>query len=662
MKWIHNDILDILHRVKDLLRIERKMRSDRVSIEPGRGGGGIGNPKSETRPWKPLPNIRKFKIEIQLKDWLLLLFGFEKRYSPSLELYPWLNGKANKYVDYMFKRLRRQVELKMYDEAFVTFNLLLNSSAYRILSFNYVARGWYKNMNWKVCKKVLKSVKSLCKTKAIRIDFKRVYLETANKIRPLGVPTLPWRVYLHMLNNLIVQWRLVSEGSSQHGYLPKRGLITAWEALFSKINSCPHIFEADFKGFFDNVKHSAIKEELKLMGFPHLGIRFLIRLNKALVELDPEQEDLIKEPTRNILFHVDGDINEDSDIREELESLIAYEDGENFEYTLWTPEYFGASVLTGTSADEYRRANKEEGVPQGAATSCSLSTLVLRYLERTQDLILYADDILLFPSSGEVNPLEEGCLNSKERGITAHDAKSGWVKRNNVWLKDLKFVGFTYSPPSKWDLNWDTVGIPSILFLLIDFLTVGFPLWSLVWLLILMKGEKTRCREIFRASTRKGATLEFTHRESFLAYLNNARTLLLNSSAGGVLGGQNLREWLQSRSVKWLKLLNPTKLLFDAHMTKYKAPKYIPHISLTGWFFSRMQLGSWYHSIEQDFRLKWHSTSWISVWWPTYRLKHGLKPSELTTFTASSFACHGLLEFAKSSKSRRTKIRRVFNK
>lgn len=39
-----------------------------------------------------------------------------------------------------------------------------------------------------------------------------------------------------------------------------------------------------------------------------------------------------------------------------------------------------------------------------------------------------------------------------------------------------------------------------------------------------------RSRERFVADTRKGATLEFTDRESFLIYLDNARDYLLDGS------------------------------------------------------------------------------------------------------------------------------------
>lgn len=48
MQFISKDILSILLRIKDLLRIERKMREDRVYVEPGLGGGNLD--RDEPRP------------------------------------------------------------------------------------------------------------------------------------------------------------------------------------------------------------------------------------------------------------------------------------------------------------------------------------------------------------------------------------------------------------------------------------------------------------------------------------------------------------------------------------------------------------------------------------------------------------------------------------
>jgi hypothetical protein len=75
--------------------------------------------------------------------------------------------------------------------------------------------------------KEIKGIKTLIRSRSTRISYKRVYLDEVTKLRPLGVPTVEWRVYLHMYNNLITEWRRQSETGRQHGYLPGLGVLTA---------------------------------------------------------------------------------------------------------------------------------------------------------------------------------------------------------------------------------------------------------------------------------------------------------------------------------------------------------------------------------------------------------------------------------------------------
>jgi len=206
------------------------------------------------RPWHLLPSIKGFRIELSPYDWLLELFDIKKRFPNKMEFKTWKNDKANLYIDYMFRRLSQEVRLGKYPKAVDTIWQLMNSSAYQVSALNHVLENWHRKLTYKQVKWVIKDVKRLVKSRSTALKYKRVYLDEKNKIRPLGVPAISWRIYLHMYNNCIVEWRLVTEGQKQHGYLPKRGVITAWFKLASKLNQ-PNIYEADFKGFFDNVTH-----------------------------------------------------------------------------------------------------------------------------------------------------------------------------------------------------------------------------------------------------------------------------------------------------------------------------------------------------------------------------------------------------------------------
>lgn len=81
---------------------------------------------------------------------------------------------------------------------------------------------------------------------------------------------------------------MISERGQQHGYLPGLGVITAWERLTELLDR-PNLFEADFKGFFDNVTHDGIADILRRdLSFPDKEIEFLKALNSSIVQLPRE--------------------------------------------------------------------------------------------------------------------------------------------------------------------------------------------------------------------------------------------------------------------------------------------------------------------------------------------------------------------------------------
>lgn len=67
---------------------------------------------------------------------------------------------------------------------------------------------------------------------------------------------------------------------------------------------------------------------------------------------------------------------------------------------------------------------KEKGVPQGAATSCSLSTINLHKLlvEESKNSVGYADDGLIFPSDPNIDPVKY--LEERTGGVEVNETKS----------------------------------------------------------------------------------------------------------------------------------------------------------------------------------------------------------------------------------------------
>jgi len=149
------------------------------------------------------------------------------------------------------------------------------------------------------------------------------------------------------------------------------------------------------------------------------------------------------------------------------------------------------------------------GVPQGAPTSCSTSVLALKKLERAYpQSVFYADDGLI---SCDNKPQ----ITDLQSGIEENEAKSGWVKRNGVFLRPLRFLGFTYEDQPYMD-PLSKVAIVVMAFL-VDGILGTFLALTLSTMLFLWSLPQWRPR--IRASTRKGATLEFDEPRAFLAWL-----------------------------------------------------------------------------------------------------------------------------------------------
>lgn len=66
---------------------------------------------------------------------------------------------------------------------------------------------------------------------------------------------------------------------------------------------------------------------------------------------------------------------------------------------------------------------KREGVPQGAATSCSLSTVAISPVTAMESVVMYADDGVAFLKS-ELD-LREILIGFYDAGVELNEAKSG---------------------------------------------------------------------------------------------------------------------------------------------------------------------------------------------------------------------------------------------
>jgi len=125
------------------------------------------------------------------------------------------------------------------------------------------------------------------------------------------------------------------------------------------------------------------------MGIPEGISEYVYKMQRSIVELE-EKDEVDESQHRKVIFDTDGTINQNL-TQEEKDDL-----------TVITEEKISKYISKGYT--KFR----EKGVPQGAATSCGLSTINLEgVVSRNENIILYADDGLVFPTSPEVPMIED---------------------------------------------------------------------------------------------------------------------------------------------------------------------------------------------------------------------------------------------------------------
>jgi hypothetical protein len=80
------------------------------------------------------------------------------------------------------------------------------------------------------------------------------------------------------------------------------------------------------------------------------------------------------------------------------------------------------------------------GVPQGAPTSPLTSILTLKDFLTQKPSISYADDPIFYDKD------DFNIKGDSNKGIIIHEQKSRFIKRDNIWLETLKYLGLEYNP------------------------------------------------------------------------------------------------------------------------------------------------------------------------------------------------------------------------
>jgi len=430
------------------------------------------------------PNISNFKVILGPLSWIFALFGYSKRISNIYLFRNYKNKKVNRKLFFLYLSLYYLKSHSRYKSYWKVVQIILKDKDYMLAVFNKTHPCWYKSWDLKVVIRLLEEIRLIvkCSDQNMIINFKRVYILKGNgKYRPLGVPSLAYRVYLSMLNNLISFVRVDNKiVENQHGYLPQKSILTAWKSIYLNLGNFRFVYEFDLKGFFDNVSHSLIDNILESeYKCPFDFRKRILTMNQSLVLLN--SKDLLFEPDRFPLLHgssvpnpnvfyssdseyvvsrywtkklqdnkVDSPIIPNTQVLEypsldELEDLFSPDGADTVNLD---KKFIDQPVYEVDFDDREIPIRKDKGVPQGGACSPTLATLCLDLLfkevnsDKSVKLIMYADDGLIFANDLKSIYTIEAKLNEI---VTVSKEKSGFVKFKGSYCKNLKFCGLIFN-------------------------------------------------------------------------------------------------------------------------------------------------------------------------------------------------------------------------
>jgi len=263
-----------------------------------------------------LSDISSFEIKLGAYNPLLITSGLQTRSGSTKFVVGNRNNRANRYLLYQYGRLQR---LQRKPEHFwkLALQLIIFSNSYLVALLHYKNKNMFRQMSASKYNKIVDRVNLLrgkCDNKAMLkkirkfevsdssqkiqqsyhfkqpehsitavmshyMDYRRAYLPKGTTYRPLGVPTIAWRVYNSMLLLPLTHFYEIS--NNQHGFVPRRGTLTAWKELLTKIITSRNILEIDFQGFFPTISSTGVTKVMQKHSTPIWIISFYRELNNS---------------------------------------------------------------------------------------------------------------------------------------------------------------------------------------------------------------------------------------------------------------------------------------------------------------------------------------------------------------------------------------------
>jgi hypothetical protein len=335
--------------------------------------------------------------------------------------------RGNKYLRKQYRRMAIALSKGDKERYFAIGEILTKRSTYfhMVLFVNKIK--FYTN-NYTIGKvwKFNAEIRNILFNEKSNLKFRRIFLPeynadgTLKKYRPLGVPSVVWRVVAASYEFLLVNLLKEHWEPNQYGGMPKIGVVDAWIDILSNIGNYKTIVGIDLAKFFDTVYLKAVNLALKDEGVPNKIIEIIhkINLNKPIIK--PNERKIEKERIEAVT----------------KEAPIKLKNNSIFDMA----------------------NNRDISLPQGLNTSPLLSQLVLNKtrvfygVEKYEKVIHYVDDAIILSTHGPQMALEfyKDALLTSYNGITISEKKTEIIRSMDypefkvTWKKPLKFLGCEY--------------------------------------------------------------------------------------------------------------------------------------------------------------------------------------------------------------------------
>lgn len=357
-------------------------------------------------------------------------------------------SRANKYLKRQYRRLAKHMNsgnrdkynqlwwlLATKSEAFIMV-VMIKKLKFSIVSFSPEKFLYLKDRIIRIIRK-----------NWTKLNFKRVFLPeynldgTIRKYRPLGVPSLEYRVIGGVLEFNLSNWWMRDWSPTQFACRPGYGPIDAWIVILRNIDKWPTIIGYDLAKFFDSIVNYAVLNtlygELKSIGHGayrltasslSLGLYdsiFRMCHRRPLIDVGDRDKEVLR------IEKLIAELNWKKDLKENTLTIL--------------------SLLRHAAKKMTRdRSVSLIGLPQGFNISPVIACRVLQEqtnLYRRNVVIQYMDDgIKLCRSNNVEREIEElrKSLNTHFTGIDLSGDKTEIIKVGGTWLKPLKFLGCEY--------------------------------------------------------------------------------------------------------------------------------------------------------------------------------------------------------------------------